>query len=212
MRPKNIIICAISLTLLLSCGGGKNSAPSIKPSIVSFEGLEDYYTIEAVTCESDAKEKGIANLQDVRGVFSFTVKRHYFGNTIKPSYIEDADLAGYDLDENIVFYNYDVTSAIRKLVTAADERDDTYTLEIPFKMDNDIVDRKLAYDALVNANWGSIEFDIDVEFPSSSSGSNTLRNRDGDLDDLDDLEENMEDLEDALDAYVDMLETLGDLL
>ena len=81
-----------TLFTLASCGG--SGAKSAKQASVTFGPLDDFYTVKSYKIESDAEEKGVEKLGNVKGTLTIVVKRNAAEMKYKPSDIELASVCG----------------------------------------------------------------------------------------------------------------------
>ncbi len=86
---KKIILFLGVLLAVVSC---KNS-PANKAN-VTLEELDDYFSVESFSLVTNAKEKGLENLESVTGTLTLVVKRNKVEMALKPSDIDWAVVYG----------------------------------------------------------------------------------------------------------------------
>jgi hypothetical protein len=166
MKKTVIAICAVLATLfVVSCTSSKKPAVNI-----SLGKLDDYFSVTSFSIETNAKEKGLGNLDQVTGNLILTVMRNQEDISFKPSSIEEADFTGRTT-EHRAFYG-DCLAAVRKMVKMEKGAKETFSItfksEDPcYRSDTDeekAVARQDVYDALTKqTTLSQIVMEIEIE-------------------------------------------------
>lgn len=150
-------MAAVVLTMA-SCGGGSSSksSKSAKQATVSLDKLDDFFTVKSYILESDAEEKGVEKLGNVKGTLTIVVKRNNDEMTYKPSDIEYAEVGGEISSSSYYVFKGDCDAVIKKMVKMEPGSEETFTIGIrgvdPYNRFNseeeNTTNRQNAYDAL----------------------------------------------------------------
>ena len=195
---KRFILLSISafatLLVLTSCGG--SGSKSTKQASVTFGPLDDFYTVKSYKIESDAEDKGVEKLDNVKGTLTIVVKRNTTEMKYKPSDIDYARVCGELSGAMYYVFTGDCEAVVRKIVKMEPDTEESFTIGFkgidPFnKFNNDeenAANRQAAYDAITKKGClDQISFEIDfVEQESSTEKAlNALKDFIDDLDDDD---------------------------
>ena len=161
-------------TMMISCGGSKSS----KMASVTLGPLDDYCTVKSYTIESDAQEKGLEKLDNVKGTLTIVVKRNNEVMKFKPSDIEDADVKGDISGTSYYVFRGDCDAVARKIVKMEPGSEETFTIGFkgidPYSSFNsaeeNAANRQSAFDALTKKGClDQIIFNIEmVEDPAEA--------------------------------------------
>ena len=181
------VVCAVAT----SCGGG--ATKSVRQANVSLDELDDYCTVTSCAIESDAKDKGLDNLDKVRGTLTIVVKRNDTKMKYKPSEVYLAYVYGDYEDAPSYVFGADCEAAVKKIIKMEPGSEETFAIGFtaidPYTKNNSDEEnanfRKNAYEVLTNkVALDQIIFEIDL--------------RNGDLDDDDEDDSDEDDEEDVV--------------
>lgn len=170
-----VLSLAASAVMLISCGGSGSGSKSSKEASVTLGVLDDYLTVKSYKIESDAEERGLENLDKVKGTLTIVLKRNKEVIPIKPSEIEDADVMGEISCSSSYVFSGDCEAVVRKIVKMEPEAEETFTIGFrgidPWDKEN----RQAVYDALTKkGSLDQIQFDIDIA-EKETEAQKTLR-------------------------------------
>ena len=170
MKRFIVLFVALFATLFfLTCCGGSGSKTS-KQASVTFGPLDDFYSVKSYTIDSDAAEKGIEKLDNVKGTLTIVVKRNSAEMKYKPSDIEYATVCGEVSGSMYYVFKGDCEAVIRKIVKMEPESEDSFSIGFkgidPFNKFNsdeeNAANRQAAYDAITKKGClDQISFEID---------------------------------------------------
>ena len=168
-----VLSLAASAVMLISCGG--SGSKSSKEASVTLGVLDDYLTVKFYKIESDAEERGLENLDKVKGTLTIVLKRNKEVIPIKPSEIEDADVMGEISCSSSYVFSGDCEAVVRKIVKMEPEAEETFTIGFrgidPWDKEN----RQAVYDALTKkGSLDQIQFDIEIA-EKETEAQKTLR-------------------------------------
>ena len=169
MKKLLLVLLAIIPAIFVSCGGD-NEAKKSSVSITLAE-LDDYFDVKSYKLETDVAEKGLENLEKVKGTLVLVVKRNKEEMKLKPSDIEWAEIAGSTGTTSYKVFRADIDGIARKLVKMEPGAEET--LEIPIKIidpfnrfnsdEENLQNRQAHYDALTGVKGALTEIYMDIE-------------------------------------------------
>ena len=123
---KKIAIMFAVAAMALSCNGGKNVSSRSK---VSMGDLDDYFTVESCSIESDAATKGIDRMNSVTGTITLVLKKNNVPMNHKPGDLDYAMIrCGIPGSNNVVFMGQ-ADAQVKDLLRA--NNGDQITLKFP---------------------------------------------------------------------------------
>ena len=167
MKKLFIIISLIALSAgITSCGGSSKS----KQALVTLGELDDFFTVKSYSLESDAEQKGVDNLKNVKGTLTLVVKRNKEEMPLKPSDVDYADFGGEIASSAFYVFKGDCDAAIKQMLKMEAGKEETFTLGFvaidPYDKYNTEEDNKTErqniFDALTKSGClDQITFDIE---------------------------------------------------
>lgn len=185
---------AMMALMLVACGG--SGSGSKRKASVTLEALDDYYTVKSYTLESDAKEKGMEKLDNIKGTLTIEVKRNKEEMKLKPSDVVYARICGEVSGMNYYVFKGDCEGVVRKMIKMEPNSSETFTIGFsaidPFNKfstdEENAARRQAAYDALTKTGClDQISFEIELkeDYEKAMKALKSLADDDDDDDDDD---------------------------
>lgn len=170
MKRLYFYAAVIVMAIVTACGGNSRSVSSggnsrVVSSLVSLDkvdldDLEDYFSVTAVSIESDAKEKGPNNINGISGKITFSLKRNGEKMDITPERLRKAEIE-VKIDRTINdkwvyerFIETDCSAAVKSILNTKPNATVSFTVDFHVKQETDWdeIERQAIFDALTKDN------------------------------------------------------------
>ena len=170
MKKIIILLLAATVTALVSSCGG-NTPKSTHKTSVALDELDDYYTVKSCGIESDAKDKGIEKLENIRGTITLVIQRNGQQIKYKPSDVKYATAEGEVSGSDYYLFRADCEAVVKKILKMEPDTEETFTIGFtaidPFNKyrsdEENAQSRQRAYEALTTKG-GVDQVCIDIDF------------------------------------------------
>lgn len=180
MKRLYFYAAVIVMAIVTACGGNSRAVSSggnsrvvsspVSLDKVDLDDLEDYFSVTAVSIESDAKEKGPNNINGISGKITISLKRNGEKMDITPERLRKAEIE-VTIDRTIndkwvyeCFIETDCSAAVKSILNTKPNATASFTVDFHVKQetDRDEIERQAIFDALTKDNGiEEIEFNID---------------------------------------------------